>query len=230
MEFLKKKKKILYAGCVFFVIMFLCTLLSKGIYGASLPQVETEKPEKRALGHMVEAEGMVTANREVAVDTVSGLKVNQIYVNLGDSVSANTLLFDVDQEDLKEKISEQELAIKKLEMSNEQARQQKELDAQKELLAQNATHKDWCCTEELMKTTRDGKALYLHCLPADINDVSCVDGEVEAGVFDRYRTPLYREASFKPYIIAAMILMSQVKDPVSCLRALDGANDSRKRF
>ena len=117
MEFLKKKKKILYAGCVFFVIMFLCTLLSKGIYGASLPQVETEKPEKRALGHMVEAEGMVTANREVAVDTVSGLKVNQIYVNLGDSVSANTLLFDVDQEDLKEKISEQELAIKKLEMS-----------------------------------------------------------------------------------------------------------------
>ena len=24
MEFLKKKKKILYAGCVFFVIMFFC--------------------------------------------------------------------------------------------------------------------------------------------------------------------------------------------------------------
>ena len=36
---------------------------------------------------------------------------------------------------------------------------------EKELLAQNAQHKDWCCTEELMKTTRDGKALYLHCLP-----------------------------------------------------------------
>ena len=33
---------------------------------------------------------------------------------------------------------------------------------EKELLAQNAQHKDWCCTEELMKTTRDGKALYLH--------------------------------------------------------------------
>ena len=50
---------------------------------------------------------------------------------------------------------------------------------EKELLAQNAEHKDWCCTEELMKTTKDGKALYLHCLPADINDVSCEDGEVE---------------------------------------------------
>ena len=44
---------------------------------------------------------------------------------------------------------------------------------EKELLAQNAEHKDWCCTEELMATTKEGKALYLHCLPADINDVSC---------------------------------------------------------
>ncbi|WP_455616400.1 hypothetical protein [Eisenbergiella sp.] len=161
MEFLKKKKKILYAGCVFFSVMFLCTLLSKGIYGATLPQVETEKPEKRALGHTVEAEGMVTANREVAVDTVSGLKVNQIYVNLGDSVSANTLLFDVDRDDLKEKISEQELAIKKLEMSNDQARQQKELDAQKELLAQNRSLEDYALadTEEDRKIEQAGDAV-----------------------------------------------------------------------
>lgn len=161
MEFLKKKKKILYAGCVFFAVMFLCTLLSKGIYGATLPQVETEKPEKRAIGHTVEAEGMVTANREVAVDAVSGLKVNQIYVNLGDSVSANTLLFDVDQEDLKEKISEQELAIKKLELSNDQARQQKELDAQKELLARNRSLEDYALadTEEDRKIEQAGDAV-----------------------------------------------------------------------
>ena len=72
-----------------------------------------------------------------------------------------------------------------------------------------------------MKTTRDGKALYLHCLPADINDVSCVDGEVEASVFDRYRTPLYKEASFKPYIIAAMIFLAKCKDPQAVLKALD---------
>ena len=101
---------------------------------------------------------------------------------------------------------------------------------EKELLAQNATHKDWCCTEELMKTTRDGKALYLHCLPADINDVSCVDGEVEASVFDRYRDPLYKEASFKPYIIAAMIFLAQVKDPVRALMAMDEGKEQRKSF
>ena len=92
---------------------------------------------------------------------------------------------------------------------------------EKELLKQNAEHKDWCCTEELMKTTRDGKALYLHCLPADINDVSCKDGEVAASVFDRYRVPLYKEASFKPYIIAAMIFLAKEKDPQAVLKALE---------
>ena len=91
---------------------------------------------------------------------------------------------------------------------------------EKELLAQNAEHKDWCCTEELMKTTKDGKALYLHCLPADINGVSCKDGEVEASVFDRYRTPLYKEASYKPYIIAAMILLAKQQCPQETLAKL----------
>ena len=91
---------------------------------------------------------------------------------------------------------------------------------EKELLAQNAEHKDRCCTEELMSTTKDGKALYLHCLPADINGVSCKDGEVEASVFDRYRDPLYKEASYKPYIIAAMILLAKQKDITGTLEAL----------
>ena len=98
---------------------------------------------------------------------------------------------------------------------------------EKELLQQNAEHKDWCCTEELMKTTRDGKALYLHCLPADINGVSCVDGEVAGSVFDRYRTPLYKQASFKPYIIAAMIFLAKVKDPQATLKALEARNVPR---
>ena len=96
------------------------------------------------------------------------------------------------------------------------------------LLAQNAEHKDWCCTEELMKTTRGGEALYLHCLPADINDVSCKDGEVEASVFDRYRVPLYKQASFKPYIIAAMIFLAKVKDPQAMLKALEERGAARQ--
>ena len=92
---------------------------------------------------------------------------------------------------------------------------------EKRLLAQNASHKDWECTEEMMELTKDGKALYLHCLPADITGVSCEAGEVAASVFDRYRDPLYKQASFKPYIIAAMIFLAKVKDPAAKLIELE---------
>ena len=101
---------------------------------------------------------------------------------------------------------------------------------EKELLAQNAQHKDWTCSEEMMKLTKDGKALYMHCLPADITGLSCKEGEVDNSVFDRYIEPLYKEASFKPYIIAAMIFLSKVKDPVAALRALEASGEKRKSF
>lgn len=94
-------------------------------------------------------------------------------------------------------------------------------ELEKELLSQNAAHKDWQCTEELMKTTKNGKAIYLHCLPADISGVSCKTGEVEASVFDRYRNLLYKEASYKPYIIASMIFLSKIKNPQETLRILE---------
>jgi knotted carbamoyltransferase YgeW len=100
---------------------------------------------------------------------------------------------------------------------------------EKDLLVQNAHHKAWTCTEALMATTRGGKGLYLHCLPADISGVSCDQGEVAAGVFDRFRLPLYKQASHKPYIIAAMILLGKVRHPADTLAALLGAGVARTR-
>jgi knotted carbamoyltransferase YgeW len=99
---------------------------------------------------------------------------------------------------------------------------------EKVLLAQNAKHKEWECTEEMMKLTKNGSALYMHCLPADITGVSCKEGEVAASVFDRYRVPLYKEAGFKPYIIAAMMFMSKVQNPAETLDKLLKA--APKRF
>jgi ornithine carbamoyltransferase len=98
---------------------------------------------------------------------------------------------------------------------------------EKELLAHNAKHLDWECTEELMATTRDGKALYMHCLPADITGVSCEAGEVAASVFDRYRIPLYKEASHKPYIIAAMIFLAKIANVPGKLEELEAAAKAR---
>lgn len=101
----------------------------------------------------------------------------------------------------------------------------KELETK--LLAQNANHKDWACTEELMATTKDGKALYMHCLPADITGLSCEEGEVDASVFDRYRDPLYKEASYKPYVIASMIFLAKFANPVEMIEKLEARGVKR---
>jgi ornithine carbamoyltransferase len=90
-------------------------------------------------------------------------------------------------------------------------------ELEEEAVANNARFKEWECTEELMSTTRQGKALYMHCLPADITGVSCEEGEVAASVFDRYRTATYHEAEHKPYVMAAMILLSRFENPARVL-------------
>jgi knotted carbamoyltransferase YgeW len=94
-------------------------------------------------------------------------------------------------------------------------------ELEKACLSNNARFKDWECTEAKMKLTRQGKALYMHCLPADISGVSCAAGEVAASVFERYRIPTYIQAGFKPYIIAAVMLTSRFEDPVNSLRAMN---------
>ncbi|MFZ5432880.1 MAG: knotted carbamoyltransferase YgeW [Calditrichota bacterium] len=98
-------------------------------------------------------------------------------------------------------------------------------ELEQECLAHNAEFKSWECTEEMMKLTRNGKALYMHCLPADISGVSCERGEVAASVFDRYRMATYQEASYKPFAIAAMILLTRTTDPAATLsRLIKNAN------
>ena len=88
-------------------------------------------------------------------------------------------------------------------------------DLEKQCLAENAKHKDWECTEAKMKTTKDGKALYMHCLPADISGVSCAQGEVAGSVFERSRIQTYKEAGFKPFVIAALVFLTRMQYPVT---------------
>jgi knotted carbamoyltransferase YgeW len=96
---------------------------------------------------------------------------------------------------------------------------------EQEALLQNAEHKNWHCTDTMMKLTKNAEALYMHCLPADITGVSCKEGEVTDNVFEKYRIATYKEASWKPYIIAAMIMNRKFKNVGDVLeRLLQQAN------
>ncbi len=101
---------------------------------------------------------------------------------------------------------------------------------ERDCLAQNAEFMDWTCNSKMMELTREGAALYMHCLPADISGVSCPDGEVDAGVFERYRLKTYLEAGYKPYVIAAMMLANRFVSPAEVLREILQNQKPRVRY
>jgi ornithine carbamoyltransferase len=73
-----------------------------------------------------------------------------------------------------------------------------------------------------------GEALYMHCLPADISGVSCEKGEVSAAVFENYRIATYKEAGYKPYIIAAMMLTNRFENVADLFENLDKSRLRKK--
>ena len=104
--------------------------------------------------------------------------------------------------------------------------------------ADELTEKIKACVKEALDEQAEAKAegeegtedAVAEVAPADISGLSCPEGEVDNSVFDRYLVPLYKQASYKPYIIAAMIFLAQVKDPVKALMDLDSADNKRKMF
>lgn len=77
-------------------------------------------------------------------------------------------------------------------------------ELEKQMLANNAQFKDWICDERRMAMTKDGNALYMHCLPADIG------AEVTPGVMEKFKTSVAQEANWKVYVIMAMLAIGKV--------------------
>ena len=102
----------------------------------------------------------------------------------------------------------------------------KELEQQ--ALAENANFKNWTVDDKMVSLTKEGKALYMHPLPADISGLSCEEGEVTDKVFDHYRIETYKEAGYKPYIIASMMFVNKFKKPAKALNKILKRN--KKRF
>lgn len=151
MELWKKQKKILAAFGIFMAFMFLCTLVSKAVYASGLPQVTVDTPRRMAVNHIVEAEGIVHQGREYAINVLSGLRVKTVYAHVGDRVTTETLLFELDMDDLREKIQEQELAIKKLQLQISDMEQNRNLEDQKKTTDSTRAQEDYARTENEMQ-------------------------------------------------------------------------------
>jgi len=97
-----------------------------------------------------------------------------------------------------------------------------------ELRENNKAFIDWEVTEEMMEKTKDGKALLLHDLPADVTDITCIRGEMTAQVYGANLSSLLAEAGMRPYVIAAMIILAKSENPRAAFRTI--AERATKRY
>ena len=100
------------------------------------------------------------------------------------------------------------------------------LDAlEKSCLLENAEHMNWEYTKEVEELTNN--ALYMHPLPADVTGLNCEHGEVTREVFDSHLKDTYHQASFKPFVMMAMIWLSKFKNPIEKIEEILKNNTPR---
>ena len=80
----------------------------------------------------------------------------------------------------------------------------------------------------MMEKTKDGKGLLMHDLPVDITDISCIRGEMTAQVYNANVDSLLAEAGIRPYVIAAMIILTKSEDPRAAFKTI--AERATKRY
>ena len=79
-------------------------------------------------------------------------------------------------------------------------------ECERRALKRNSLFTDWICDERRMGRTRDGEALYMHCLPADIG------AEVSSGVMHSARFSLARQANKKVYVVMALLAVAKQRE------------------
>ena len=105
----KKRKAVIVGFFIFLLLMGICSLVTKGIYMARLPQVTATVPREMSLYHPVSVLGAVETGQEYGIYAPSGLRVASIAVQKGDSFQEGDALLQFDVEDLKRILAEKEL-------------------------------------------------------------------------------------------------------------------------
>lgn len=120
----KKRKAVIAGFFIFLLFMGICSLVTKGIYTARLPQVTTTVPREMSLYHPVSAAGAVETGQEYGVYAPSGLRVAAIAIQKGDSFQAGEALLQLDTEDLERIFAEKELERQRQALLQQEAESQ----------------------------------------------------------------------------------------------------------
>lgn len=115
------KQRMAKAGVLLFILMIFFTVISRAAYNLSIAEVSVEKPEPQTFSPEVSAQGTVAGSREMAVSAVENLRVGAVYVVPGQAVEEGEILFEVDLQDLAEKMREKQLELQSLDLQIQSA-------------------------------------------------------------------------------------------------------------
>lgn len=120
-EKVNKKQLEAAAFAVFFLIMAVCTAVSRAAASMVVPKVTTGKVQEGKLSILIQGKGTVETREESLLSLQTGLRVEKI-LQTGTVVKKGDVLLQYDQNYLQERIEEKQAEIKKLELAVEQAK------------------------------------------------------------------------------------------------------------
>lgn len=120
------RNKVLKSIGIFLIVAVLCTIISRGLYVASIADVTLKEPNARVLNHDIETSGMIEQKRKIVVLTEADQIVTDIYVKEGQKVKSGDPLFSIDLDYLKQQIDVMENERKQLGYQIEDAKNQEE--------------------------------------------------------------------------------------------------------
>lgn len=107
-----KKGKALKGFVIFLIFIFICGIISRGIYAEQMPRITTAKISSRELNHTVNGEGIVEAKQEKPFLLPAGLLVDSVNVRKGQKVEEGDVLFTLDVEEISKQYQEKQEELK----------------------------------------------------------------------------------------------------------------------
>ena len=189
----KRKKRIIAGFFIFLGMMWLCTVISKSIYASKLPVVMVEGIEQKYVEHIVEVEGIVVAGDKNPVTALSGLSIEQLFVQVGDRVEEGDVLFTIDMEDLNAMIEEKQAAISKIQVQVDAILANEELARQRKALEEERAREDYNALARYEDTLVGRAAEDVNQAEKDVQSHAGSDEELK----DALQAAAYAEADAK---------------------------------
>lgn len=102
---MESKKKLWRGLAVFMAAMLIMTFVSRTVYVSRMPQIKWSCPTASSIRNELTVDGTVEVVNAQAITGLEGLLVEKVSVTAGDRITAGTLLYEVNMEDLQTQLA-----------------------------------------------------------------------------------------------------------------------------